>query len=103
MCVNFEHYCRAGLEEDLRGDKDDKDEEKSDSSDKNSEEEVEKFDENLQPIETPYGESAPEELGQVGRREGEGEGRGGEGRGGEGTFSPLRLPTERVPQRNWDR
>ena len=29
---------------------------------------------NLQPIETPYGESAPEELGQVGRRGGGGGG-----------------------------
>ena len=32
------------------------------------------FDENLQPIETSYGESAPEELGQVGKRGGEGGG-----------------------------
>ena len=39
-------------------------------------------DENLQPIETPYGESAPEVLGQVGRRGRGGEEEGRAGRGG---------------------
>ena len=62
-------YIWAGLEEDLRGDKDDKDEEKSDSETEHSEEDVEMFDDNLQPIETPYVESVAEELGQVGRKE----------------------------------
>ena len=56
------------MEEDPRTDRDEEKEDKSESESDHSEEEEEKevFDDDLQPIETPYVENLLEELGQQG-------------------------------------
>ena len=66
MRQSFEHYCIVGLEEFT--DKDDGKKEASDSDSEVSEEEDEKevFDDDLQPIESPYVQNQVEELGQQG-------------------------------------
>ena len=52
-------------DDELRTDKEEGQEEKSDTESEEEEEEKETFDEDLQPLETPYRANVVEELGQV--------------------------------------